>query len=65
MTWCNGNDDDLIRFKSDNCFCQYKCRFLFKVYMDLAERMDKVVLVYYGVAGYGKGLLESSPLCEN
>ena len=59
MTWCNGNDDDLIRFKFDYCSCQHKCRFLFKVYMDLAERMDKVVLVYYGVAGHGEGLVDS------
>ena len=45
--------------KSDNCSCQYKCRFLFAFYKNLAKQLDKPVIAYYGVCGHGKGLVDA------
>ena len=49
----------IIRVKSDNCSCQYKCRYVFAFYRNLAKQLDKTVIAYYGVCGHGKGLVDA------
>ena len=49
----------IIRLKSDNCQEQYKCRSVFGQYVKLAKELGCPVLVYYGVAGHGKGLVDA------
>ena len=48
---------DIIRLKSDNCSCQYKCGKVFECWCQLAKELSKVILVYFGVSGHGKGLV--------
>ena len=48
-----------IRFKMDNCSSQYKCRKVFPTYVKLASVTRKTVLVYFGVSGHGKGLVDA------
>ena len=53
------NDQCLIfRFKSDNCSQQYKSRFVFANWRALAKKYSKTILLYYGVSGHGKGLVD-------
>ena len=56
-------DDDcisvIIRCKSDNCSCQYKSCKVFNFYRNLAKKLGKTIIVYYGVAGHGKGLVDA------
>ena len=52
-------DADIYRFKSDNCSSQYKCKHVFHRYMVLANQLNKTFLVYFGVSGYGKGLVDA------
>ena len=63
---------EYYRVKSDNCACQYKCKCTFGLYMSLAAEFGKVFIIYYGVPGHGKGLVDSmsgfgvkSPLRRN
>ena len=49
----------IIRVKSDNCSCQYKCCYVFKFYHNLAKKLGKTIIVYYGVCGHGKGLVDA------
>ena len=52
------NDQCLIfRFKSDNCSQQYKSRFVFANWR--ASKYNKTIILYYGVSGHGKGLVDS------
>ena len=48
-----------IRFKMDNCSTQYKSRKVFPTYVKLASVTRKTVLVYFGVSGHGKGLVDA------
>ena len=59
--WKNTVDflTSVIRFKSDNCVSQYCCQYMFPFYADLAKKTGKPVLVYYGVNGHGRGLVDA------
>ena len=39
----------VLCFKSENCSGQYCCRYVFPFYLNLAKRLSKPVLIYYGV----------------
>ena len=61
----------IIRRKSDNCGTQYKCLWVFGAYDAIAKETSKKILVYYGVAGHGKGLVDAmsnfgckGPICD-
>ena len=49
----------LIRIKSDNCSAQYCSRYVFEEYLKLAKKFDKPFILYYGVNGHGKGLVDA------
>lgn len=49
----------VIRNKSDNCTSQYCCLNCFARYLKLARASKKVVLLYYGVNGHGRGLVDA------
>ena len=49
---------EIIRFKSDNCSTQYKCKWIFKQWQSIAVQKGKRVIVYYGAPGHGKGLVD-------
>ena len=50
---------NIIWLKSDNCSTQYKCKYVFKGWQILAKETSKTVIVYSGVSGHGKGLLDA------
>ena len=50
---------EIIRVKSDNCATQHKCTYMFDFYHNLAVEQGKTVIVYYGVSGRGKGLVDA------
>ena len=52
-------ESDVYRIKSDNCSCQYKCKYIFQRYKLLASSTKKTFVVYYGVSGHGKGLVDA------
>ena len=52
-------DASVIRFKTDNCATQYKCKYLFFQWRALAKKLKKKFIVYYGVSGHGKGLVDA------
>ena len=47
-----------IYIKSDNCREQFKCRWIFGVYRDIAMSLGKEVIIYYGASGHGRGLVD-------
>ena len=47
-----------IYIKSDNCRGQFKCRWIFGVYRDIATSLGKEVIIYYGASGHGHGLVD-------
>ena len=49
----------VIRFKSDNCSTQYKCKYVFYQMRKLAVELQKTFILYYGVKGHGKGLVDA------
>ena len=53
------NMPDIIRVKSDNCAVQYKCGEAFHRWYSLSEEVQCKVIVYFGAAGHGKGLVDS------
>ena len=54
------NDQCLIfHLKSDNCSQQYKSHFVFANWRALAKKYNKTIILYYGVSGHGKGLVDS------
>ena len=59
--FCKSNieSDTIIRVKSDNCSAQYKCRCIFEFYRDFSAEQRQTVIVYYGAAGHGKGLVDA------
>ena len=54
-----GEELKLIRIKFDNYSSQYKSKRVFRFYQKLWEALDKKVIVYYGVAGHGKGIVDT------
>ena len=50
---------EVIRLKSDNCSSQYKSKRVFMFYQQLAEASGKVIIVYCGVAGNGKDIVDA------
>ena len=59
MTLYPPDERQIIRFKSDNCAVQYKCLHVFPKWRLLAMSHNKTILVYYGVSGHGKGLVDA------
>lgn len=49
----------VLRIKSDNCSIQYCCLWVFRVYSELAKELDKPVILYYGINGHGRGLVDA------
>ena len=49
----------IIRRKIDNCATQYKCALVFGEYQKLSQKFNRKVIVYYGAAGHGKGLVDA------
>ena len=49
----------VIRFKSDNCSTQYKCKYIFQKWRELAKKLNKTFIIYYGASGHGKGLVDA------
>ena len=54
----NTDNPNIIRFKSDNFSMQYKSKTVFAFWRELALKHQKLFLVFYGVAGHGKGLVD-------
>ena len=52
-------DSKIFRFKSDNCPTQYKCCNVFSKWRRLSTAYQKVIIVYYGISGHGKGLVDA------
>ena len=50
---------NILRFKSDNCSTQYKSKYVFNFWSSLAKKLNKTIIVYYGVSGHGKGLVDA------
>ena len=48
----NNPQSEIIHFKSDNCSTQYKCKWIFKLWYNIAKRDNKIVLIYFGVSGH-------------
>ena len=49
---------DTIRIKTDNCTTQYKCLYVFGMYSDLAKKLKKTFILYFGAAGHGRCLVD-------
>ena len=49
----------VLRIKSDNCSTQYCCRYVFKEYSNLSKELNKTIILYYGVNGHGRGLVDA------
>ena len=45
--------------KSDNCSEQFKSKYVFGFWENFSQRSNIPVLLFYGVPGHGKGLLDS------
>ena len=56
----NSQDDDIIlRFKSDNCATQYKSKWVFRYWLVISIKQQKIIIFYCGVTGHGKGLVDA------
>ena len=54
------NDQCLIfHFKSDNCSQQHKFCFVFANWGALVKKYNKTIILYYGVSGHSRGLVDS------
>ena len=51
----------VLCFKSDDCSSQYCCRYIFPYYFELSRNLNKLVILYYGVNGHGRGLVDVMP----
>ena len=49
---------DIVRIKSDNCRNQYKCKYVFGHYRQLAMKLLKKLIIYYGTSGHGRALVD-------
>jgi hypothetical protein len=52
-------DCPIIRIKSDNCSTQYCSKSVFARYSSLAVELQKTIILYYGVNGHGRGLVDA------
>ena len=52
-------DIDIPRFKGDNCSGQYKSKHVFSFRRNLSAELKKVILIYFGISGHGKGLVDA------
>ena len=50
---------EIICFKSDNFSTQYKCKWIFQFWNNLAKKLNTQVIIYYGITGHGKGLVDA------
>ena len=50
---------EILRFKSDNCSTQYKAKYVFEYWQSLSMKLNGNVIVYYGVSGHGKSLVDT------
>ena len=48
----------ILRFKSDNCSSQYKYKWVFRFWSSLAKKLNTKIIIYYGVSGHGKVLVD-------
>ena len=55
---------DIAGFKSANCSTQYKSKCVFYFWQSLAKHLGKKCLMYYGVSGHGKGLVDNMSAFE-
>ena len=51
-------DQEILRFKTDNCTVQYKCLHVFGMYIELAKTIGKKIIICYGAAGHGRCLAD-------
>ena len=49
----------VLRLKSDNCTAQYCCRYLFWFYQVLAREINMTIIIYFGINGHGRGLVDA------
>ena len=49
----------VLRIKSDNCSTQYCCLYVFEEYSKLAKEIRIPIILYYGVNGHGRGLIDA------
>ena len=49
----------ILRFKSDNCSTQFICKWVFRFWSNLAKKLNTKIIIYYGVSGHGKGLVDA------
>ena len=49
----------ILCFKSDNCSMQYKCKWVFRFCINLAKKLNTKIIIYHGVSGHGKGLVDA------
>ena len=52
-------DYPLIRIKTDNCSTHYCCKYVFESYLKLSSELDIPIILYYGVNGHGRGLVDA------
>ena len=45
--------------QSDNCQAQYCSLHVFEFYQRLSQELKKTIILYYGVNGHGRGLVDS------
>ena len=52
-------DHIIVRFKMDNCSTQYECKYVFYQWRELSMNLGKTFIIYFGVSGHGKGLVDA------
>ena len=52
-------NDIILCFKSDNCSTQYKCKWVFRFWSNLEKMLNTKIIIYYGVSGHRKGLVDA------
>ena len=52
-------DDKMIRIKTDNCATQYCSLHVFEAYKQLSIKLEKPIILHYGVNGHGRGLVDA------
>ena len=52
-------NDIILHFKSDNCSTQYKCKWVFRFWSNLEKKLNTKIIIYYGVSGHRKGLVDA------
>ena len=52
-------EGDIFRVKSDNCKVQFKCKWVFAFWKRFSAKHGIPVILYYGVEGHGKGLVDA------